>query len=193
MAEHAIVVCFVGGPGAGKGTQADLVKNAYGDRVGYMSAGDLLRNAAKEDTPLGHKLAEQLKNGEIVAQEVTIGLIKDEINRQKKQFYILDGFPRAIDQAQTFEKEVCRFKKALYFKVEDDVLVQRCLERGKTSGRTDDNVESLKKRLKTFHEICEPVNDYFAQDNRLVTINSDRSVEVIHNEVKQILDDIIKA
>ncbi|OHT16179.1 Adenylate kinase family protein [Tritrichomonas foetus] len=183
-----IVISFVGGPGAGKGTQAELVRKTYD--VGYMSAGDLLRQEAAKDTPLGRKLAEQLRNGEIVAQEVTIGLLKAEIERQEKQFYIIDGFPRQVDQAQTFESTIVPFKAALYFYVPDEVLVERCLSRGLTSGRSDDNAESIKLRLKTFHTKCEPVNDYFG--DRLITINGLQTSEKVFEDVKKILDGFLK-
>lgn len=184
-----VVISLIGGPGAGKGTiAAQIIKNYD---VGYMSAGDLLRQAAQEDTPLGHKLAEQLRNGEIVAQEVTIGLLKREIERQNKELYIIDGFPRAVDQCQTFEREVVPFKATLFISCPDDVLVKRCLKRGQEgSGRSDDNEESLKKRIHTFHTICEPVNALMG--DRLITIDGNAGgPEVIFASVKKALDKIL--
>lgn len=186
--QDKIVIALIGGPGAGKGTISASIRKDYD--VGYMCAGDLLRKAAQEDSPFGHKLAEQLKNGEIVAQEVTIGLLKKEIESQHKQFYLIDGFPRATEQAETFEKEIVPFKAAIFVSVPDDVLVQRLFKRGETSGRSDDNEESVKKRIHTFHTVCEPVNAYFG--DRLITIDGNAGTpDVVYEQVKKVLAKLI--
>lgn len=183
-----IVLALIGGPGAGKGTISNSIKRDYD--VGYMCAGDLLRKAAQEDTPFGHKLAEQLKNGEIVAQEVTIGLLKKEIESQHKQFYLIDGFPRATEQAETFEREIVPFKAAIFVSVPDEILIQRVLKRGETSGRSDDNEESAKKRIHTFHTICEPVNHYFG--DRCITVDGNAGPpDVVYEQVKKVLAKIL--
>lgn len=182
-----IVVCLLGGPGVGKGTQSELIKQNYD--VGYMSAGDLLRGAAQADTPEGHKLAEQLRRGEIVPQEITIGLLKQEIERQQKELYIIDGFPRKVDQAETFVKTVVEPKAIIFLDAPDDVLVERLMGRAKTSGRSDDNPESIKLRLDVFHNQSYPVVGYFGEKSH--TIDSSRTPAEVFADIRKVLDKIL--
>lgn len=182
------VVCLLGGPGVGKGTQSELIRKNYD--VGYMSAGDLLRAAAEEDTEQGRTLAGQLKRGEIVPQEITIGLLKREIERQDKPLYIIDGFPRQVDQAETFVKTVVDPKAIIFLDAPDDILVERIMKRAQTSGRSDDNPESVRLRLKVFHEKSYPVVDYFgAKSHR---INSSRTPDEVFVDIRKVLDEVIK-
>jgi UMP-CMP kinase len=185
--DSKIVICLLGGPGVGKGTQSELIQKTYD--VGYMSAGDLLRKAAAQDTPFGRQLAEQLRKGEIVAQEITIGLLKDEILAQDKPIYVIDGFPRKLDQAETFCQTVVRPKAVLFLDAADDILVQRLLGRAQTSGRSDDNPESIRLRLKVFHDISYPVVEYFGSD--AYTIDSARTVEEVFADIKKVIDGLL--
>ena len=183
---NKVVVCLLGGPGVGKGTQSELIRKNYD--VGYMSAGDLLRAAAAEDTEQGRMLQGQLTRGEIVPQEITIGLLRKEIERQEKRLYIIDGFPRQVDQAETFVKTVVEPKAIIFLDAPDDVLVERLMGRSKTSGRSDDNPESIRLRLKVFHEKSYPVVDYFgAKSHR---INSARTPEEVFADIRKVLDKI---
>jgi adenylate kinase family enzyme len=183
-----IVICIIGGPGVGKGTQSALIRKNYD--VGYMSAGDLLRKAAAEDTPAGRQLAEQLRKGEIVAQEITFGLLKAEIQGQKKDIYLIDGFPRKVEQADAFSKTVVRPKAVLFLDAPDDVLVERLMGRATSSGRSDDNPDSIRLRLKVFHEISYPVVEYFG--DIAYTIDSNRSIEAIWADIKAIIDRLLE-
>jgi adenylate kinase family enzyme len=182
-----IVICLLGGPGAGKGTQSELIKKNYD--VGYMSAGDLLRKLAAQGTPQGRELAEQLRTGAIVAQEITIGLLKEEILNQNKSIYLIDGFPRKLDQVEPFCETVVRPKAVLFLDAPDDVLVERLSGRAQTSGRSDDNPESIRLRLKVFHEISYPVVAYFGED--AYTIDANRGVEEVFADIKKIIDRLL--
>ena len=183
---NKVVVCLLGGPGVGKGTQSELIRKNYD--VGYMSAGDLLRAAAAEDTEQGRTLQGQLTRGEIVPQEITIGLLKKEIERQDKRLYIIDGFPRQVDQAETFVKTVVEPKAIIFLDAPDDVLVERLMGRSRTSGRSDDNPESIRLRLKVFHEKSYPVVDYFGEKSH--RINSARTPEEVFADIRKVLDKI---
>lgn len=187
--KNKVVICLLGGPGSGKGTLSELIKKNY-NNVGYMSAGELLRGAAAADTPEGRALAEQLRRGEIVPQEITIGLLREQIEKQDKDFYLIDGFPRQVDQAQTFEDTVVAPKAVLFLSVSDDVLIKRLLNRGKTSGRSDDNEESIRLRIDVYHKKCLPVNEYFGE--RLTKIDANRTPMEIFEEVKKIINKILE-
>jgi adenylate kinase family enzyme len=186
--ESKKVIFLLGGPGVGKGLQSSLIQKEYD--VGYMSAGDLLRREAAKDTELGKKLAEQLRLGEIVAQEVTIGLLKAELENVNKPLYIIDGFPRKVDQAETFVKTVVPPAAVIFLDGDDEVLVQRLMGRAQTSGRTDDNPDSIRLRLKVFHEITCPVFEYFG--DKVHRIDAARTPEEVFADVKAVIQGILK-
>ncbi|KAL9121847.1 MAG: hypothetical protein Q9187_001594 [Circinaria calcarea] len=182
------VVYVLGGPGSGKGTQcANLVRD-YG--FVHLSAGDLLR--AEQDRPdsqFGSMIKEHIRGGTIVPMEVTVQLLENAITAQLdtdgKGLFLIDGFPRKMDQALKFEQSVCPSKFTLFFDCPEEVMQERLLNRGKTSGRTDDNAESIKKRFKTFTETSMPVVDYFEKEGKVEKVNAARSQEEIYEEVKE--------
>ncbi|KAG5979226.1 hypothetical protein E4U43_006925 [Claviceps pusilla] len=172
------VVFVLGGPGAGKGTQcANLVKK-YG--FIHLSAGDLLR--AEQERPgsqFGDLIRDYIKNGLIVPMEVTIQLLENAMKEAlaassspSKGRFLIDGFPRKLDQAYKFEDSVCPAKMVLFFDCPEKVMEQRLLERGKTSGRADDNAESIRKRFRTFVETSMPVVDYYEKQGKVVKVDA---------------------
>lgn len=160
-----VTVLFVlGGPGAGKGTQcANLVRDY---KFTHLSAGDLLR--AEQDRPdseFGQLIKDYIKDGKIVPMEVTVQLLENAMTDVvKKQDgtgkFLIDGFPRKMDQALKFEETVVPSKFVLFFDCPEAEMQKRLLNRGKTSGRSDDNEESIKKRFKTFVETSMPVRGF---------------------------------
>lgn len=188
FADGEISVIFVlGGPGAGKGTQCAKLVNDHG--FVHLSAGDLLRaEQNRKGSKYGELIAQYIKDGLIVPQEVTIALleqaIKDSYKSGSKKF-LVDGFPRKMDQAITFEEQISKSAFTLFFECPENVMLERLLERGKTSGRTDDNVESIKKRFRTFIETSMPVVDYFKKQGKVVSVRCDQPVDVVYNQVKE--------
>jgi UMP-CMP kinase len=181
-----VTVLFVlGGPGAGKGTQcANLVRDYH---FTHLSAGDLLR--AEQDRPgseFGALIKDCIKNGSIVPMEVTVQLLENamaetlEKSKSKKGKFLIDGFPRKMDQALKFEESVCPAKFVLFFDVPEEVMQQRLLKRGETSGRSDDNKESIKKRFKTFVETSMPVVDYYEKQGRVVKIKATEGPDEVY-------------
>lgn len=190
------VIFVLGGPGAGKGTQcANLVRD-YGFK--HLSAGDLLRE--EQDRPnseFGSMIKDYITNGKIVPMEVTVQLLEnaitDYINKReggaKGSRFLIDGFPRKMDQALKFEESVCPSKFTLFFDCPEDILQERLINRGKTSGRSDDNAESIKKRFRTFIETSMPVVDYFEKEGKVVKIKATKGPEEIYEEVKKRMGD----
>lgn len=178
------VVFVLGGPGAGKGTQcANLVKK-YG--FTHLSAGDLLR--AEQERPgsqFGDLIRDYIKNGLIVPMEVTIQLLENAMTEAlskagtSKGRFLIDGFPRKLDQAHKFEDSVCPAKMVLFFDCPEKVMEERLLERGKTSGRADDNAESIRKRFRTFIETSMPVVDYYEKQGKVVKIDATPSPDAV--------------
>ncbi|CAN6664033.1 hypothetical protein TRVA0_035S01266 [Trichomonascus vanleenenianus] len=187
--EKMSVIFVLGGPGAGKGTQcANLVRD-YG--FVHLSAGDLLRQEQnRPGSEVGQLIADYIKAGKIVPQEVTIGLLDREIKENLEQGryrFLVDGFPRKMDQALTFEEKVAVSEFTLFFECPEQVMLERLLHRGKTSGRTDDNVESITKRFHTFIETSMPVVDYFDKQGKVVRLQCDKKPEEVYETVKAVL------
>lgn len=187
------VIFVLGGPGAGKGTQCARLVNDYG--FIHLSAGDLLRAEQKRPgSQYGELIAQNIRDGVIVPQEVTIALLK---NAMKENFdkgntrFLIDGFPRKMDQAITFEDEIATSSFTLFFECPEEVMLKRLLERGKTSGRADDNIESIKKRFRTFIETSYPVVEYFDKQGKVVKLSCDRTVDDVYSEVKKAIKDKI--
>ncbi|EFC39103.1 pyruvate phosphate dikinase [Naegleria gruberi] len=182
------VICVNGGPGSGKGTQCAKLVEKYG--FIHYSTGDLLRAEAAKDTEQGRMISSYIKEGKIVPGAVTLGLLRNAIlNHPKKDAtFLIDGFPREMQQAVDFEAHVCKFKFVLFFDCPEEILEQRLLERGKTSGRSDDNAESIKKRFKTYSDQTMPVIGYFKKTDRVKTIDSSKTQEEVFAEVCKLFD-----
>lgn len=179
------IVFVLGGPGSGKGTQcAKLVKDY---KFVHLSAGDLLRK--EKSTPgskYGDLIEHYIKEGLIVPQEITIQLLKNAIVEQYEKGdrkFLVDGFPRKMDQALSFEKTVSEGKLVLYFQCPEEVMLQRLLNRGKTSGRSDDNIESIKKRFTTFVQTSLPVVEYFDDQHKVVKVDCNEPVDDVYSHV----------
>jgi len=185
--DSALVIFVLGGPGAGKGTQcANLVRD-YGFK--HLSAGDLLREEQdRSGSQFGEMIKDYIREGKIVPMEVTIQLlenamtatIKDSGNRK----FLIDGFPRKMDQAVKFEEAVVPSKFTLFFDCPEDVMQERLLKRGETSGRSDDNIESIKKRFRTFVDTSMPVVENFEKEGKVVKVMATESPEKVYEKVR---------
>jgi UMP-CMP kinase len=186
--DEALVIFVLGGPGAGKGTQcANLVRD-YGFK--HLSAGDLLREEQdREGSEFGEMIKSYIKDGQIVPMEVTIQLLENAmthtISEDHNRKFLIDGFPRKMDQALTFEEVVVPSKFTLFFDCPEDAMRKRLLKRGETSGRADDNEESIKKRFKTFVETSMPVVEMFEKEGRVVKVDATHGPEEVYADVQK--------
>lgn len=204
------VILVLGGPGAGKGTQCARLVQDYG--FVHLSAGDLLR--AEQQRPgseYGAMIADYIKEGQIVPMEVTVALLSNAIaealskagqtdaghsvpeeHRSKwtngKGRFLVDGFPRKMDQALKFDETVCLSQFVLFLYATEAVMLERLLERGKTSGRADDNMESIKKRFQTFVGTSMPVVEHYRKQNRVVEVDAIKPVDEVYADIKQAMD-----
>lgn len=177
-------VFFVcGGPGSGKGTQCELITKKFG--LTHLSSGDLLRAEVQSGSPRGNSMNALMEAGQLVPMEMVLGILNDEMlkHAETSNGFLIDGYPREVQQGIQFEKTVAPCKGVLYFEVSDPVMVQRLMHRGKTSGRVDDNVETIKKRLQTFHKETKPVCDFYAKRGKLAVIGAERTPEEIFADV----------
>lgn len=182
------VLWVLGGPGSGKGTQCDKIVDKYG--FTHISTGDLLRNEVASGSSRGMALEAIMKEGQLVPNEVVMELLAEKMLAELSQTkgYLIDGYPREVDQGVKFESDIGPCKLILYFKCSDETLVKRLLHRAQTSGRQDDNEETIKKRLNTFHTHNDPIINTFAAKTK--TLDAEREVDVIFKEVVEAIDGI---
>ena len=193
--EKVVVVFFLGGPGSGKGTQSDFLSHDYG--FIHLSAGDLLREEQdREGSQYGPMIRENIKEGIIVPMEVTVKLLENAIRTKLAETsddgtgrFLVDGFPRKMDQAVFFEQSVCPSKLTLFLDCPEDVMQRRLLKRGETSGRSDDNAESIKKRFRVFLETSMPVVTHFEEQGKVVKISAVGSPDQVYKDVKKGLEE----
>lgn len=182
------VLFVLGGPGAGKGTQcANLVKD-YG--FIHLSAGDLLRAERNSGSKDGELIQHYIKEGKIVPVEITVRLIEKAMNDNPNCKFLVDGFPRNENNLCGWNKEMehkANVLAVLFFSCPEEVCVKRILERAKTSGRVDDNENSLKKRFQTFYNETMPVIDYFKERDLVKVINAIPEPDEVYESVKSII------
>ncbi len=187
----ADIVLF-GPPGAGKGTQAKILKDKLG--LKYIATGDMFRHHIKNKTELGVKAQQYIDNGELVPDEITIGMIKESIGDPDSHGFIFDGFPRTVAQAEALDKIMGEkgyiIDALLSLEVPEEILVERLLNRGKTSGRSDDNEETIKKRLKQYHTKTAPVKEYYEKQGKLYQINGVGEIDEIHKRLYDIIKNL---
>ena len=182
------VIWVLGGPGCGKGTQCEKIVAKYG--FTHLSSGDLLRDEVKSGSDRGKTLNGMMEKGELVPLFVVLDLLAEAMisKLSGSKGFLIDGYPREVAQGQEFEKEICPCSKILYFEVSDETMTERLLKRGQSSGRVDDNVDTIKKRLDTFHKHSEPVMDAYAA--KCAKIPAERAVDDIFADVCKALDSI---
>ncbi|KAF8502461.1 UMP-CMP kinase [Gautieria morchelliformis] len=186
---NKVTVIFVlGGPGAGKGTQCSRLVQDYA--FVHLSAGDLLRaEQHREGSQYGDMIRTCIREGTIVPMEVTQR--QNDAWASGKGRFLIDGFPRKLDQAAKFEEEVCIPSLVLFFSCTEEIMLQRLLERGKTSGREDDNTESIKKRFVTYKEQTRPVIDHYTDSKKVAEVDGTRGVDEVYFQTAKAVESVL--
>ncbi|XP_038046579.1 adenylate kinase isoenzyme 5-like isoform X6 [Patiria miniata] len=181
------IIFVIGGPGSGKGTQCEKLVDTYG--FTHLSSGDLLRAEVKSGSERGQRLTAIMEAGDLVPQETVLELLKEHMlaKADTSTGYLIDGYPREVQQGIEFEKQIAECTCALYFEVSDETMTTRLLKRAETSGRVDDNEETIKKRLTTFHNATTPVVDHYQQKNKIITVSAETDPDSVFSVVKDAL------
>jgi adenylate kinase len=179
---------FLGPPGAGKGTQAQILAQTY--QIPHISTGDILRTAVVEQTLLGLKARDYMNKGELVPDELILDLIKERLAQpDTKSGWLLDGFPRNVTQAVFLEKLLAQLNanadKVINLEVPDEVLIARLLQRN----RKDDNEETIRRRLEIYHRDTVPVIDFYTQKDTLEAIDGNLTLEEVTSNLREALKD----
>jgi adenylate kinase len=181
------VVFVLGGPGSGKGTQCARLVEKYG--FTHISAGDLLRLEVQSGSARGKEIDDIMKRGDLVPMETIVLLLRDAMLKEPQSTgYLIDGFPREMSQALEFERSVAECDFVLAFECSEETMEKRLLKRGETSGRADDNAESIKKRFKTFVEKSKPVIDHYASVGKVRLISSEDDPETVFANTCAVVD-----
>ncbi|MGM0507902.1 MAG: adenylate kinase [Fusobacteriota bacterium] len=209
---------LLGGPGAGKGTQAKKIISQYD--IPQISTGDILRQAVKDETAMGMEAKKYMDDGKLVPDDVIVGIIEDRLSKDDcKKGFILDGFPRTIPQAESLNRVLEDLEKELTavisFEVSDEELVSRLTGRrvckecgtsyhvkfnppekegvcdecgGQLITRKDDNKETAKNRIEVYKKQTSPLINYYKKENKLYEVNGERGIEKITEEIFDILE-----
>jgi len=196
------VIFVLGGPGAGKGTQCARLVNDF--NFAHLSAGDLLRaEQTRKGSQYGDLIRTYIREGTIVPMQVTMKLLENAMQAILKERttgdgwnngcgrFLVDGFPRKMDQAIGFDEQVCLSSLVIYYKTTEEVMLSRLLERGKTSGREDDNVESIKKRFRTYETDTMPVIEHYSAQGKVAEVGSSGSVEEVYKSTCEVIKDVL--
>ncbi len=211
-------IIMLGAPGAGKGTQAKMIAEAY--KLPHISTGDIFRANIKEGTDLGKEAKTYMDEGKLVPDELTVRILLDRVSKDDcKNGYVLDGFPRTIPQAEVLENELDKLGDKVDFAINVDVpdenIINRmsgrraCLKCGATYHirhvppkkegicdicgselvlRDDDKPETVKKRLDVYHEQTQPLIDFYIKRNVLKTVNGNADPKDVFTAIKDFLD-----
>lgn len=189
-----IIIC--GAPGSGKGTQSDLITKKY--NLMHLSSGDILRKEIAKGTELGREIDRVISDGQLVEDEIITQLIEKKIDNLDKNLYkgvILDGFPRTLGQAEAleeiFRKRGTCMNVLLDLQVEEQELINRLLNRGKTSGRSDDNLETIQKRLTVHKNQTKPIVEFYKNLGKYVSIHGMGSLDEIFERISAVIDKAI--
>lgn len=181
---------LLGAPGSGKGTQAKLIVEKL--NIPHVSTGDLFRAAIAAKTPLGLAAKEVMDKGDLVSDDITLGMLKERITQaDAADGFILDGFPRNVPQAEMLEELLAeldmKLDHALLIQVDPDEVVARIAKRAEIEGRTDDTEEVVRNRLNIYKEQTAPVADFYQQQNIVTEILGKGSIEDVQQRIQAVL------
>jgi adenylate kinase len=172
-------IILIGIQGAGKSTQGNLLSEKL--NIPYLSTGHIFRELAKEKTPEGRFVKETINAGFLIPDGKTLEIVKEYLSRPDyRKGYILDGFPRTTAQADAFAEKI---NYVFYLKVSDKEALWRLS--GREEEREDETLKALRKRIEIFHEITEPVLEFYKNKGLLVEINGEKTIEDINNEIME--------
>uniref|UniRef100_H2ZHH9 UMP-CMP kinase n=1 Tax=Ciona savignyi TaxID=51511 RepID=H2ZHH9_CIOSA len=181
------IVFVLGGPGAGKGTQCAKIVEKFG--YTHLSAGDLLRAERKNpESEVGNLIETYITEGKIVPVKITCGLLEKAISSSENNKFLIDGFPRNEDNLTGWSDQMgdkVEVKFVLYLDCPKEICTERILNRGKTSGRSDDNVESLHKRFETYVNETIPIIKHYEAENKVRHVLTEVSADEVFERVKK--------
>ena len=187
--EKLNIVIF-GAPGSGKGTQSEKLIEKYG--LTHISTGDVLRKEIKNGSKLGKIAEEYISKGQLLPDALIVNILADTLDKcEIVKGVIFDGFPRTIPQAEALKKVLSErnmdISVVLGLEVEEKELIDRLLKRGAISGRSDDNIETINKRLEVYHSQTDPLREYYIKEGKYKPITGDGTIDDIFEKIKKVI------
>ncbi|MEG0032810.1 MAG: adenylate kinase [Mucinivorans sp.] len=189
-------ILLFGPPGAGKGTQADLLKTHY--TLLHLSTGEVIRENIKQNTPLGLQAKAQMEGGSLASDDLVCSIIGDYVSRNNNARGVLyDGFPRTLPQAQRLDKileaQDQKVTAMVAMMIPNDVIVERILNRAKISGRADDqNIDTIRARIAAYDTQTAVVADFYKEQGKYFEIDGTGTIEEVNAQICKIIDQLIK-
>ena len=183
-------IVLLGPPGAGKGTQASAIVETKG--IPHVSTGDMLRASVRAGTPIGKQAKAIMDAGELVSDEVVIGIAEERLGQpDAKKGFLLDGFPRTLAQAEALERLLSKLGTpldcCLALTVDNEAVVQRLLKRAQIEGRADDNEATIRERMRVYDEQTAPLLGFYRSRGRLVEVSGVGTVEAVGKRIQEAL------
>jgi len=186
-------IVLFGPPGSGKGTQSEKIIEKYG--LVHISTGDLLREEVAAQTLLGKQAKEIMEKGELVSDSIVIGMIRNKLKEHKDgPGFIFDGFPRTVEQARELRKALARYDEnvsvMISLVVPREELIKRLLKRGKDTGRSDDNLETINNRIDVYNNQTIPVTYYYDKMHKHAPVEGTGSVDNIFERIVEVISKV---
>lgn len=187
--EKLNIVIF-GAPGSGKGTQSERLIEKYG--LTHISTGDVLRKEIKSGSKLGKIAEEYISKGQLLPDDLIVDILADTLDSSEiVKGVIFDGFPRTIPQAEALKKMLAErnmdISVVLGLEVEEKELIDRLLKRGEISGRSDDNIDTINKRLEVYHSQTDPLREYYINEGKYKPITGGGTIDEIFEKIKKVI------
>jgi adenylate kinase len=184
-------IVLLGPPGAGKGTQATAIVDSKG--VPHISTGDMLRAAVKAGTPIGKQAKAVMDAGELVSDEIVIGIAEERLSQpDAKKGFLLDGFPRTQAQAEALERLLAKLGTpldlCLVLTVDNEAVVHRLLKRARIEGRADDNEATIRERMKVYDRQTAPLISFYRGRGRLIEVSGMGTIEEVGKRIREALE-----
>lgn len=189
-------IVIFGAPGSGKGTQSEKIIDAFG--LHHISTGELLRDQIARGTELGKIADSYISQGHLIPDDLMVRILESELDDPKaEKGVIFDGFPRTIPQADALkamlERRGTKVHSVVGLELDDDELIDRLLKRGQASGRSDDNLDTIKERLKVYHSTTQPLRDYYKNEGQYHGVNGHGSVDKIFEDIRRHISEAQKS
>jgi adenylate kinase len=180
-------IVFLGPPGAGKGTQAQRLKDYLG--IAHLSTGEMLREAEEEGTPLGREAARHMQAGQLVPDNVVVGIVADRLSQKDcARGCLFDGFPRTLPQAETLDAMLAARNMPLDLVLALEVPEERLVDRLLARGRADDNRQTIRERFRQYNSLTEPLLDYYQSRGILRRIDGTGTPDEVFERIRQAVD-----
>lgn len=176
-----VVRILITGPqGSGKSTQSEIIAKKL--NVGLINTGEMIRDLAEKDTDESRSLREDMDKGILVDDRVTSRLVKEKVENDFQNGFVVDGYPRSLEQLQLFDPD---YTIVFYLDISDEEAVRRLVNRG----REDDTPEGITERLKVYHELTEPVLDHYQTTGKLIRLDGNQTIEAIVAEIEKLVEE----